>query len=257
MPAPTTVPRRWVVLAATELEVRALRAFAAAGGTELDVEVAGFGRAGDPAVEELLRARTAGTILNLGLAGALDPALRPGAVVLTTRWLDPETGAETAHTDDTERALVKRWLGPAGTIEEGPGITVDRPFHDRAAAVAVRERTGAVSVEMEGGAWANLARRAGWSYVAVRVISDGADLALPAPRHRLLSASGTIRLGAWLRALPARSRPITAEWRALRQAQSDWRQAMASLSLVSTLLARQLSSTETSFETPLSSMVTP
>lgn len=136
------------------------------------------------AVEASHRALTgaASALISLGLAGALDPALRPGDVIVPEAVLagghlfrgDPVLGAElggmTPH----------RILGAASVVA------------DVLCKQRLRDETGAAAVDLESGAVATLATERGLPFAALRVICDPAERALPSAALVALNRCGGI-----------------------------------------------------------------
>jgi adenosylhomocysteine nucleosidase len=120
-------------------------------------------------------------LLSFGLAGGLDPALKPGALVIPRCVLvDGEAVA-------CDPALLA-WLG-GPTVEaiiDAPGVvaTTDHKAEMFAA-------SGAAAVDLESG---EIARR-GLPFAVLRAICDPATLALPHAALVGLTASGGISLG--------------------------------------------------------------
>lgn len=117
-------------------------------------------------------------ILHVGCAGALDPALATGQVVVCERLRD----AAGAEVEPGEQGPLLGWLGPALPASvrlAGVSVTLERVVEDAAAKAALRARTGADVVEMESRAAVEAARAAGAPIAAVRVVIDRADEVLP------------------------------------------------------------------------------
>jgi adenosylhomocysteine nucleosidase len=135
-------------------------------------------------VQRLLDAGVAG-VVSFGLAGGLDPALRPGQVVVPTAVLT-EDGSY-----DADPALAVR-LG---------GLTSHRLWGGKAVAVSAAAkatlfaRYGAQAIDLESGAVARGASSHGVAFVAVRAICDPAERELPPAALVALGASGGI--GIW------------------------------------------------------------
>ena len=117
-------------------------------------------------------------ILSLGIAGGLDPALRPGDLVVArdvvaeARWrADEAWSAAIAEACGALRADI------AGT---------DRVIASARAKATLRAATGAVAVDMESAAVARL----GVPFAVLRAIADTADEALPAAAAVGLDAAG-------------------------------------------------------------------
>jgi len=227
---------------AAEIEGAALRERLDGDPDLARVELATLG-VGASCIEHLrvlLQQRRPKTLVSPGLAGALDPALRPGDVLLIRGWVDPDRPHD--RSCDTPPRLLERArsaLRDAGIASHaGDAVTVDAPLHDAARRHGLHRDTGAAVVEMEGRYWAELATAAGVEFLSVRVISDDAATPLPLPRHLLLERSGRIRWDRWLQALAqdGRSERATEELRLLFRARREWVAAMHSLDAVSAAL---------------------
>lgn len=104
-------------------------------------------------------------ILGAGFAGALDPSLAAGALVL---WGEPQ------------------WLGCAraalGTpVRVGAVTSAPEPLETPRAKAQWARLTGAVAVDMETATVADFCREKGVPFLALRAISDTAREALPVP----------------------------------------------------------------------------
>jgi adenosylhomocysteine nucleosidase len=133
------------------------------------------GELAGPAARRLVGAGVS-ALLSFGLAGGLDPALGAGRVVLPGDVISRD-GARVPTCPEWRRRLASAIseLEPvAGTLlsSAGPVATVE----DKA--MLFRE-TGAAAVDMESLAIAQVAAVYGLPFMAVRVIVDGADDALP------------------------------------------------------------------------------
>jgi adenosylhomocysteine nucleosidase len=121
-------------------------------------------------------------LLSFGLAGGLDPALRPGALVIPRAVL---TNGEQLAAD---QGLLQAWHGPTAALLLA-SETIIASRGDKQAAFAA---TGAQAVDMESGALARAARRAGLPWAVLRVICDPAERDLPPAALAALSVSGAI-----------------------------------------------------------------
>lgn len=205
--------------------------------------VAGVGRAGDAHLQRALASHQPRAVINLGFAGTLAPSLHPGAVVIGRRWQRQlEMVSPGASSEPLRTWLEDLVAGANRTAQVGTIYSVDTPFHGAAQRDRLHAATGALSVDMETAHWGELATAAGADFVALRVISDRADLRLPRPRHELLDAAGSIRWGRWLRGLGVAGawRSLPGQLARLRQAREDWRRALASLDDVTVALLEGL-----------------
>jgi adenosylhomocysteine nucleosidase len=121
-------------------------------------------------VRTLLRAYRADYLICAGFAGALDPGLRVGDLIVATNY-------SSANLLPPCRAAL------AGNSRSFFGsLTTERDATESAAAKTdLARRTGALAVDMETSAVALECAQAGIPILAVRVISDAASSSLPVP----------------------------------------------------------------------------
>jgi adenosylhomocysteine nucleosidase len=149
----------------------------------LGVVAAGGGTpAGAEAAAERLVAGGASALLSFGLAGGLDPALRPGDVVVAAEVI--ENGRRIA----VDVALARRFGTPAGTV-----LAATRAVTTVADKAVPFAATGALAVDLESGAVARVAARHALPFAVVRAICDPAGRALPAAALMAMDAWGAIR----------------------------------------------------------------
>ncbi len=158
------------------------------------VEVGGGTAAGAAAAAARLVARGVEGLVSFGLAGGLDPALRAGQVLVPTRLLDGDRVLEAAP-------ALCRWLGGSTPGAMLAGRLVVAGVAEKRALFA---RTGAVAVDLESGAVAEAAMRAGLGFAMLRAVCDPAGRTLPAAALVALDGAGAIGglrvLGSVLRA---------------------------------------------------------
>ena len=167
-------------LAAEARIARRLGAVEAGGGTPFGAEIAA----------EKLVAAGATALLSFGLAGGLDPALRPGDLVI------PASVAEHGTLAATDPSLSAR-LGPV----HGVLFASDRIVADPQAKRRLHALTGAHSVDTESGAVARVAARHDIPFAVLRAICDHAARTLPPAALVALDTAGAIGLGAVLGSL--------------------------------------------------------
>ncbi len=143
----------------------------------------------DEAIENALAAGCAG-LISIGTAGALDPALHPGAWIVPARVV---TSTESYECDPHWSERIARRLGVTGG---GTLAAVGAPVRDAAAKGALFRATGALAVDMESGSAARRAALHGVPFVAARVVIDPAQRALPSSALVGLRADGTVALTA-------------------------------------------------------------
>jgi len=169
-------------------EARCLVVRSDAGARIVAAAGLGAGRAG-AAAERLVAAGVSG-LLSFGVAGGLAPGLAAGALVV---------GDEAAATAGTVLAGDAGWRarllarldddGGAGRRVAAAGAVVGGV----AGKAALHAATGAVAVDLETGPVARVAAAAGLPWLAVRVVLDAWDQALPAWLAAATAADGRVR----------------------------------------------------------------
>lgn len=145
------------------------------------------------AAARALVAAGAKRLLSFGLAGGLDPALKPGTLVLATKVV---AATEAWPTDDRWRRACLR----PGMVEAALAGS-DTAICARADKEVLHRASGAVAVDMESHAIARVAAAAGLPLLALRAIADPAGRALPQGVVRVIDGQGKISLAAALWAL--------------------------------------------------------
>ena len=136
-------------------------------------------------------------LISFGLAGALDPMLRPGDLVIPATII--AEGGETYEVDPA-------WL-EALDLETSSGadrlLGTETIISTAAAKAALYAEYDAAAVDMESHRVAERARSAGLPFIAIRAIADPAKRALPAIASSAVKPDGQIDFGATLRGLIA------------------------------------------------------
>ena len=180
------------------------------------VAIAGGGNAArlEQALEEAitLGAHRSGSpvraLLSSGVAGALDPALRPGDLVIGSDGT-PELIAA------LRRALPRAVSGGIAGSDRA-AATVEQKL-------ALRGRSDAIAVDMESHVAARVAARHALPFAVVRAISDGAMDVLPPAALAGMRPDGAMAIGAVLRSLARDPRQIAALMRTARDAERGFR----------------------------------
>jgi adenosylhomocysteine nucleosidase len=133
------------------------------------------------------------SLISCGLAGALDPALRPGALIVPSAVL----AGDARHATDP---ALSRILGgmSADTLHGADAIVTDA-----AAKRALWQQTGAAAVDLESGAVARVAAERGIPFAVLRAICDPAHRTLPPAVQASLDEGGGIALWRVFAALAA------------------------------------------------------
>jgi nucleoside phosphorylase len=115
--------------------------------------------------------------MTFGMAGGLDPALKPGSVVIPREVISP---------DGTRYAACRAWreqvaaaVSALRAVSEGNLLTSTQAIETPADKAAAFHTTGAAAVDMESAAVAEIAAKHNLPFIAVRVIVDTAADMLP------------------------------------------------------------------------------
>jgi adenosylhomocysteine nucleosidase len=146
---------------------------------EAVVVAAGMGAARAAiAVEAAMSAATVGTLMSVGIAGACDPKLRVGDLLLAGVVVDARTGE---RFEDSQYRQVLVTSGQIASVAEKRRLL---------------ESYSASAVDMEAAAVGRLARAHGLGFAAIKAISDEADFELPA-LGRFATSEGQFREAAF------------------------------------------------------------
>ncbi|HEV2366135.1 MAG TPA: hypothetical protein VGS12_18295 [Caulobacteraceae bacterium] len=152
-------------------------------------------------------------IVSFGICGGLDPALKPGALIIATEVIiegGPPLRCDPAWTERLVDALPGAL---AAAIFGGDGIVATA-----AEKTFLHRLTGAASVDAESGPAARLAHARGLPFAVVRAVCDGAAQNLPPAALVGLTPEGREDFGAVLQAVAARPGQLRALIRLAGQA---------------------------------------
>ena len=163
-------------------------------GLGFRIGVGGGSQAGAEAAARRLVAEGAQALVSFGLAGGLQPALRPGKILVPREIILP-TGERFATDPELSRRL--------GGATPHAVLGGDRVVGEKRAKNLLWKLTGAAAVDLESGAVARVAAEFGLPCAALRVICDPASRRLPPAVLAALDLDGKIALPPVLRALAA------------------------------------------------------
>lgn len=201
----------------------------AEGATLVKISGMGFDRA-IRAARELVDAGAV-SLLSWGTAGALDPSLTAGTVVLATEVIshDPAISGLEAHfpTSASWRKQAIESLAAHGLVVEAPLVTQAAPLTTVEAKARLFRNSGAAAVDMESAAVAKVAAAYGLPFLAIRVVVDTAGDSLPPALVRAIRAELCGEQRPYRLALPLLQAP--SQWSEI--ARLAWRYRSASRSL--------------------------
>jgi adenosylhomocysteine nucleosidase len=209
-------------------------------GAAVDVLTTGMGpRHAKRALTWALERSRPAAIVSLGCAGALDPALRPGDVVVASQIR--VAGSASLEIDGNWGTHLERAAQACGLhAVSGPLLTTPEILAGAADKRQARAESAAIAVEMEAAALGRAAHEAKIPFAAVRAILDVADDELTFARN-LVAEDGRLRLPALFAALlRGRGRAV----RELRTLAAHRRLCARSLELLSGALFERLVANE-------------
>ena len=156
-------------------------------------------------------------IISIGLAGGLSPVLRVGQTVIAPSVLDGKQRilADWRWTETMERRLPQASFG----LVIGSDAVAATPLEK----ATLRQRTNAVAIDMETHVAARIAQTRGIPFAVLRVISDGADHALPPAATVAMKGDGGIAIGAVIRSLVAQPAQVPLLMETARHARTAFR----------------------------------
>lgn len=169
-------------------------------------------------IEEHIRGGVS-ALISFGIAGGLEPGLTPGTTLIAAAIHDGTTRlvADPAWVADLARALPRARVGEIAGVEEA--------VCDIRSKAELHGRTGAQAVDMESHIVGRLATRHRLPFVALRVVSDPAERALPPAALAGMAPDGSTDLGAVLLSLLQKPRQLPG----LIRTALDFRAALDSL----------------------------
>jgi len=161
--------------------------------------LSGMGPANAGKAAEQLADEGAGCLVSWGFAGALQAGLGPGTLVIPESVVSAD--GSTFPVDPSQRL---RYFAAARNPVGGILFCADSVVMDMAGKQALSAASGAVAVDMESAAVAEVARRRSLPFVVVRAVVDPLGLSLPPAVIAGVDTFGDIRGGAFLAGLMRR-----------------------------------------------------
>ncbi len=205
----------------TGLASEAVVANALLGGSEAPVAIACAGASAERArqrAQQLVEGGVA-ALMSFGIAGAVDPALQNGDLIVADAVLLDEVGnGDSFPCDRAWRNALSAALDKAQVPHRG-GLLIGshRLWRDPKDKDAVFEITGAAAVDMESAAVAAVAAQAGLPFLAVRAVADTARDSLPALAENAVKPDGMPAVGRAVAGLVRRPWELPAVLRLARQ----------------------------------------
>lgn len=171
----------------------------------------GFARA-RRATRALVEGHAPRWLLSCGFAGALRPDIPIGSIVVADSIVDQH--------EQCLQIDLHMPADPARGLFVGRLLTADELVRTVALKKQLAEQHGALAVDLESLAVAQVAREFKTRFLAVRVISDDLSADLPPEILSVVGATGSVRFGAAIGALWKRPSAAKDMWHMREQAQS-------------------------------------
>lgn len=165
---------------------------------------------------ELLVAEGADALVSFGIAGALDPALASGDLVLAHSVRAPE-GQHYAVDATWQLAVAESLPRQTNTLHQGMILGSIETLLTADQKAAAFGASGCLAVDMESHAVAAVAARYGLPFLALRAIADTADTPLPAFVTGAVKANGETAILRAMGALAVRPWQLPAALRLSRR----------------------------------------
>jgi adenosylhomocysteine nucleosidase len=163
-------------------------------------------------------------VVSFGLAGGLEPALKPGTMIVASAVV---AGGERRECSTAlARMLIEGFAGAGVATREGLVAGVEAPVMTPQAKAALFRDSGALAVDMESHLAAAFAKRQGLPFAVARAVSDPARRALPPLAAKAVRPDGSVDISYILRELGREPRQLAG----LIAAGLDSRAAFATLS---------------------------
>lgn len=153
---------------------------------------AGAGAENARKAAELLVSKGATQLISWGCAAALSPDLKMGDLVLADSLLN-EAGEEIS-VHPLWHQYVKNVLGTEITAYKGALFTSDKVIPTAHAKSDAYQKTGAIILDMESYAIAQIAQHYALPFLAIRVVADPASLDLPEVVTKAFNENGEVAL---------------------------------------------------------------
>jgi len=155
------------------------------------LRLSGIGPDGARFAAKALLQEGATSLLSWGCAGALDPKVEPGSLMLPKRIIaSPHPGLFEVDTGWHQRLY--QCLSSHLTVNTGPLTSSPSILYNAAGKAALYKATGAMAVDMESTALAAMAANRRIPFMVVRAIADAASAVIPEDLSVAMSRRGGI-----------------------------------------------------------------
>ena len=158
------------------------------GGTA--AKISGVGSGAAQLAAELLAKKGARSLLSWGCAGGLHAGLSPGNLIIPKKVLSVDRASFPVDSAWHHRLCTR--LGGYFDFHTGPMIQTPTALSAPADKIAAYKRTGAIAVDMESGAVAEVAKQKALPFLAIRAIVDPVSMTVPASALAAADEAGRV-----------------------------------------------------------------
>ena len=158
------------------------------GGTA--AKISGVGSGGAQLAAELLAKKGARSLLSWGCAGGLHAGLSPGSLIIPKKVLSVDRASFSVDSVWHHRLCTR--LGGYLDLHTGPLIQNPTALNTPTDKIASFKRTGAIAVDMESAAVAEVAKQKALPFLAIRAIVDPVSMTLPASALAAADEAGRV-----------------------------------------------------------------
>jgi len=156
------------------------------------LRLSGVGQDGARSAAEALLQEGATSLLSWGCAGALDPTVKPGSLMLPRRIIASSPPPDLFEVDTGWHQRLYQRLSSHLTVNTGPLTSSPSILSNSAGKAALHNATGAMAVDMESAALAAMARSRRIPFMVVRAIADAVGTVIPEDLSVAMSRRGQI-----------------------------------------------------------------
>jgi adenosylhomocysteine nucleosidase len=187
------------------------------GGRQVLWVQGGMGSCRAAAAARWLVKQGATALAVLGVSGGLDPAMGSGDLVLASQVLPLAGRVDQFLPPDWAGRLCRNLAHRKLPVRFGPLLSVARPVLEPLAKSRAFQSCGALAVDMESAAVAEVSREAALPFFALRAVCDPADCRIPPELLGLVDEQGRPQVLRILKTLLRRPLSLREMWRMQRQ----------------------------------------
>ncbi len=143
-------------------------------------------------------------ILSIGVSGGLSVGLEAGSLVAATSIHSDVAGIDSWFENDDDAQMRSDLIPACGNIQCGKLITASEPVLTPEEKLFMHERTGALAIDMESIAIAQVAKKTGIPFGCIRAVSDDSKRGIPPESLAGVDETGKTQLAPILKAIMKR-----------------------------------------------------